>query len=203
MNTATKVAGFAVGLLAVFGAATGLGALVGPVGTTATDTAAADTHANDHNPTTTPAAAELPGGLMVSQDGYTLDLARRQLPAGSSTRLEFRILGPDAKPVTEYTRGHGKDLHLIAVRRDLTGFQHVHPRLAADGTWTVPLDLAAGGVYRIFADFIPAARAKGLTLGADLSVAGNYQPRPLPPTSRTAQVDGYTVTLDGTLAAGQ
>ena len=205
MNTATKVAGFTVGLLAVFGAATGLGALVGPVrDTSATGTAAGDSHTTDHTPATTPAAKpELPGGLMVSQDGYTLDLTQRQLPARSSTPLKFRILGPDAKPVTQYTREHGKDLHLIAVRRDLTGFQHVHPQLAGDGTWTVPLNLADGGVYRIFADFTPAARAEGLTLGADLSVAGNYQPRPLPATSRTTQVDGYTVALDGTLAAGQ
>ncbi|HEX8511380.1 MAG TPA: hypothetical protein VF635_18015, partial [Propionibacteriaceae bacterium] len=155
MNTATKVAGFAVGLLAVFGAATGVGALVGPVrGTSATGTTAADSHTNDHTPATTPTAPlELPGGLMVSQDGYTLDLTQRQLLASSSTRLEFRILGPNGKPVTKYTREHGKDLHLIAVRRDLTGFQHVHPQLAADGTWTVSLNLAGGGVYRIFADF--------------------------------------------------
>lgn len=32
MSTTTKVVGFGVGLLAVFGAATGLGMLVGPVG---------------------------------------------------------------------------------------------------------------------------------------------------------------------------
>ena len=204
MNTPVKVAGFAVGLLAVFAAATGLGALVGPVGAVGTtDTVAAGGHTSEHTPTKPAGQPELPGGLMVSQDGYTLDLAQRQIPASASTRLDFRIVGPDGRPVTEYIREHGKLLHLIAVRRDLTGFQHVHPELAADGTWTVPPALAAGGVYRIFADFTPAARAEGLTLGADLSVAGGYDPRPLPASTKTAQVDGYTVTLDGTLAAGQ
>jgi hypothetical protein len=29
--------------------------------------------------------------------------------------------------VTAYTPTHDKDLHLIVVRRDGTGFQHVHP----------------------------------------------------------------------------
>jgi hypothetical protein len=203
MNTPVKVAGFAAGLLGVFAAATGLGALVGPVGATTADTATASGHGGEHTPAPPSAQAALPGGLMVSQDGYTLDLGPRQLPASPSTRLDFRIVGPDGRPVTEYTRGHGKLLHLIAVRRDLTGFQHVHPELAADGTWTVPLTLDRGGVYRIFADFTPAARAEGLTLGADLSVAGDFDPRPLPASSNTAQVDDYTVTLEGTLTAGQ
>ena len=27
-------------------------------------------------------------------------------------------------------------LHLILVRRDLTGYQHLHPAMAADGTWS-------------------------------------------------------------------
>ena len=50
-------------------------------------------------------------------------------------------------------------MHLIVVRRDLSGFQHVHPDLAADGTWTMPLALdgrAAGG---LFADFKPRPAA--------------------------------------------
>jgi hypothetical protein len=41
-----------------------------------------------------------------------------------------------------------------------------------------------------------------MTLGADLSVAGNYQPAAYAP-SRTAQVDGYTVELAGDLTAGK
>jgi hypothetical protein len=67
----------------------------------------------------------------------------------------------------------------------------------------VPVDLSDPGVYRVFADFTPADRADGLTLGTDLSVAGTYRPRHLPPVSRTAEVDGYTVTLDGELTPGQ
>jgi hypothetical protein len=212
MNTPTRVAAFAVGLAAVFAAAVGVGTLTGPVGAASTSSTAEPAgHDDGHTESTTdrsttdPAAAEahLPGGLMVSQDGYTLDLTQRQLPATARAPLRFRILGPDGKPVTRYTTAHGKDLHLIAVRRDLTGFQHVHPRLDAEGMWSVPLDLSEAGVYRVFADFTPAGRDDNLTLGADLSVAGSYAPEPLPATSRTVEVDGYTVTLDGTLVPGK
>ncbi len=201
MSTPTKVTGFAVGLLAVFAAALGIGALVGPIG--GRDAAGAGSHSAGHPSPSAAAQVRLPGGLMVSQDRYTLDLAQRQVPAREAVPLRFRVLGPDGAPVTGYTTAHGKDLHLIAVRRDLTHFQHVHPQLGADGTWSVPLNLSDPGVYRIFADFTPTGRDQGVTLGADLSVAGSYDPQPLPATSRTAEVDGYTVTLDGALVAGE
>ena len=75
-------------------------------------------------------------------------------PAGSSP-ISFRIDGPDGQPVTTYEVEHGKQLHLIVVRRDYTGFQHVHPVLDG-GTWTSPaLDLTAGrvaGVRGLHAD---------------------------------------------------
>jgi hypothetical protein len=202
MNTATKVAGFAAVLLAAFAGAAAIGALVGPTGpgSAAGET---DSHSGGHSSPASPDQPALPGGLMVSQDGYRLELTDRVLPADRSHTLRFRILGPDGAPVTSYTREHGKDLHLIAVRRDLTGFQHVHPELATDGTWSVPLDLTAAGVHRVFADFTPAGHSQSLTLGADLSVTGTYQPEPLPVATRTVTVDGYAVTLDGELAAGR
>jgi hypothetical protein len=88
------------------------------------------------------------------------------------------------------------------VRRDLTGYQHVHPALGTDGIWSVPLAVAAPGQYRVFADFQPAAHPDGLTLGADVPAPGDYRPRTLPPAARTATVDGYTVTLAGDLTPG-
>jgi hypothetical protein len=200
VNTPTKLAGFALGLAAAFGATLGIGSAVGPVGPAAaeepgmTHTDSADLPAD--------AAPELPGGLMTAQDGYALTLAERQLPAGEATPVSFRVLGPDGDPVTAYDVSHDEDLHLIAVRRDLSGFQHVHPELAADGTWSVPLSLTPGE-WRLFADFVPSGRGDNLTLGTDLAVAGDYAPQPLPAPSLTAEVDGYTVTLDGELVRGR
>jgi len=42
-----------------------------------------------------------------------------------------------------------------------------------------------------------------VTLGADLTVAGDGVPTPLPPVATTATVDGYTVELAGQLVPGQ
>ena len=200
MNTPAKVAAFALGLVAVFGAALGVGAAVGPVGTAPAAGMADGGHTGDADH----AAAEpdaVPAGLQVSDGGYTLSLAAPTLSAGPATPLSFRVVGPDGAPVTAFTQSHEQPLHLIAVRRDLSGFQHVHPRLAPDGTWTTPLALTPGS-WRILADFVPSADGAKRVLGADLAVPGELAPAPLPAPSPTAEVDGYTVTLAGDLAAG-
>lgn len=137
---------------------------------------------------------------MTSQNGYTLALTAPTAPAGDHVPVTFTISGPNAKPVTTYDVEHDKQLHLIAVRRDFTGFQHVHPELSSDGTWATELDLTAGQ-WRLFADF-KAIDADALTLGADLAVAGNYQPVEHARESRAAEVDGYNVNLNGDLSGG-
>jgi hypothetical protein len=147
------------------------------------------------------ADAELPAGLQVTEDGYTLDLLQDAAAGGAATPVSFRVLDAAGRPVTAFDVSHDEDLHLVAVRRDLDGFQHVHPVLGADGVWTIPLDLTAGS-WRLFADFVPSADGENHILGTDLAVAGAVEPAPLPAPAATAEVDGYTVVLTGTLEAG-
>jgi hypothetical protein len=203
MNTPAKVAGFGVALAAIFGITLGVGNAVGTVSDppAAHDEGhdAGDDKASESDGSAADPAADLPGGLMVSQNGYTLNLADQQLAPGRDVGLAFTITGPDGQPVTAYDVEHEKRLHLIAVRRDFTGFQHVHPELGSDGTWTTQLDLTAGQ-WRVFADF-KATDADPLTLGADLAVSGDYEPVTRASETRTAVVDGYTVTLEGDLEA--
>ena len=196
MNTPVKLGAFGLGLAMVFTAALGLGRAAGPA-----PGAPATTHA-EHAVAAGAESIALPAGLQVAQDGYRLIPLTTELSTGSPRPFAFRILGPGNAPVTGYTTSHDKDLHLIVVRRDLSGFQHVHPTLAADGTWSIPLAVAAPGQYRVFADFQPAGQAEGLTLGADLPAPGDYQPLPVPAPARTTRVDGYTVTLAGDLTPG-
>lgn len=202
INTATKVSGFAIGLAAVFGAASGVGQVTGP-GARAADTrhtaaAGHDTTGVDHaGHVGQPSTDHLPGGLLVSDRGYTLSPVAA--PAG---RFAFWITGPDGRPVTAYEVAHDKRMHLIVVRRDLSGFRHVHPDLAPDGTWRVASPLGEAGSWRAFADFTPVG-GPPLTLGVDVAVPGQWVPRPLPAPATSTTVDGYTVTLDGTLQPGR
>lgn len=144
-----------------------------------------------------------PPGLAVSESGYTLVPKATFFQPGKQENLAFTIQGPDGKPVTQYTQTHEKDLHLIVVRRDLSGFDHVHPTRAADGTWSIPFTFAAGGTWRMFTDFQPTGLGKTLTLGADLNVSGLYIPVPLSEPASTYSIDGYDVTLAGNPVTGK
>jgi len=194
-GTGSKLGAFAAGLVVVFSAAYGAGQLAGPVGPPPPaahgDMGAGHGDAGEH----------LPAGLQVAEGGYRLVPLDTTLRDGAEFR--FRIDGADGRAVTAYTPAHGKELHLIVVRRDLGGFQHLHPVRDAAGVWSAPVRVAGAGQYRAFADFVPAGRTEGLTLGVDVSAPGDYRPEPLPGAERTVEVDGgYTVSLAGELRGG-
>ncbi|MGW6929398.1 hypothetical protein ACWGE0_04975 [Lentzea sp. NPDC054927] len=185
MKTGYKVALYGVALAVVFGGTWAVGAAAGPAPAQAPPAA----H-NEHEPE----PAKVPPGLSVSDNGYTLVLHKNE-------SLGFHIAGPDGKPVTKFAVEHEKRLHLIVARRDGSNFRHVHPEMAANGMWSVPLQLQEAGSYRVFADFRPEGGAK-TTLGADVEVAGDYRPRTYL-NSSTFEVDGYEVSLNGELTAGK
>ncbi|WP_042391727.1 hypothetical protein [Streptacidiphilus carbonis] len=144
-------------------------------------------------------------GLASSSNGYTFASATAALPAGQPAGYRFTITGPDGKPVTDYTVDQTKKLHFYAIRSDLTGFQHVHPTMAADGTWTAQLAAPAPGDWRLFAAFTPATGAgKGtdVVLSRTVTVPGMANTAALPPAATSTTVDGYTATVSGDLMAG-
>ncbi|MGC5051436.1 copper resistance protein CopC [Micromonospora sp. DT48] len=163
-------------------------------------------HAPGTGPHTHPGdAQDQATGTTVSVAGYTLKPVLRSQPAGATTDYRFRIVGVDGQPVTGFAVVHGKPLHLIVVGRDLGGYQHLHPTMAADGTWSVPLTLARPGGYRIYADFTVTtgdSRELPLVLGVDHEVPGSYQPAGLPPAQPQASVGPYTVSMAGTPTIG-
>jgi hypothetical protein len=206
MNTGVKITAFAAALAATFGTAYGVGQGIDPV----VEDSGTARHDGRGEASPTPergggAGGESApaGGLQISENGYTLDLQTPRIEAGQRGDLRFAIRDKNGRAVTSYEREHDKELHLILASRDLVTYRHLHPTRAADGTWSTPVDLPRAGDYRVFADFTPATRgAENLTLGADLAASGPYKPEELPKRSATAKVDGYEVTLDGSLRPG-
>lgn len=196
MNAGARVAAF----VAVFGVVFGVAALAGgAVGPTPHKPAQQHKPSNDEMAMTAgqrgghDVTSMGPAGLSISQDGYRLTVADTSFSADRTERLRFRVLDAHGQPAHDFEEEHGAKLHLIIVRRDLRGYQHLHPSLAVDGTWSTALTFAEPGAYRMFADF--RAGGKALTLGADLFVPGDFQPRSLPAPAGSVSVDGYEVAL--------
>jgi hypothetical protein len=142
------------------------------------------------------AAAQPVRGLAVSDGGLTLELSRTELPLGRQAALSFRIADSDGRAVRDYDVEHDKRMHLIVVRRDLSGFQHHHPRLTREGSWTTRINIPDAGSYRVFADF--KRRGRNYTLAADLFVDGPVDWRPFPPAAPITRTDaGHNGRLDG------
>ena len=197
MTTGVRVAAFAALLAVIFAAAALAGRAIDPgTGSPATGhgaagglhAAATDEHAHDR------AAPAAPAGLSLAQDGMRLVATdTTTLRPRRAERLAFRIVDAHAATVRGFDTEQGRRMHLIVVRRDLTGYQHLHPAQTRDGTWTTPLRLPAAGAYRAFADFRAGGRRR--TLGVDLLAAGTFAPRALPAPAMTARTDGYDVGL--------
>jgi len=176
MSTRSRLVAFAAGVAVVFAAALGVGAAFGPA------PAKADTEP----------PMPMGQGVVAAQDGYRL-IPTSPL-AGDGGTFQFRIADPDGRPATRFTPIHERLLHLIVVNQEMSVYHHVHPTLAADGTWSVELPTLPAGSYRAIADF----QTKGgphLALGADLAVAGTYTPQPIDQPTWSASVDGYRVDM--------
>ena len=119
------------------------------------------------------------------------------LAVGQPVRVELALrtasgkgIGPQDLLVT-----HTKLLHLMVVDPGLRDYQHLHPTPGSSpGEWTVEFTPRRAGRYRVFADFTPAATARGLYASAELDVPGQAD---LPPAedNRVYEADGWRFTL--------
>ena len=173
-------------------------------------TAPSGTTGSDHNTTSAPPMPGhdgMPGMDMPTGDGLTAESSgfrfvptATSLVPGLATPFAFRITDPGGKAVTAFEPDQTKLMHFYLIRSDLTGFQHVHPTMSADGTWTAPLAAVEPGSYRAYASFTArdsAGKPVPLVLSQPLTAPGAATTTPLPPASTTTQVDGYTLTLAG------
>lgn len=75
---------------------------------------------------------------------------------GQPGQIAFTIRDGSAV-LTQYRLTHTKEMHLIALRDDLEGFQHLHPERDAEGVWRTAFTPIVPGHYWFFADFMDGA----------------------------------------------
>ena len=211
-TTASRLATFAAGLTLAAGSAAAIGAATGttPPFQDCLNVAAANAGFGNEAMAggghgAPPMIEAVPGsdGLHAQLAGLKLTPLSHTVTAGATTAWRFRIRGCDGHPVRHFDRENTKLLHLIVVRTDLTGYQHLHPAMRPDGTFTIELRTPRPGTYRAITDFVVDGRK--YVLGTNLTAPGTVRRIPLPLLSLKGSTDGYAVELQrpAQITAGQ
>jgi hypothetical protein len=196
-STASRLAAFAAGLALLAGAAATVGAATDatPPFQDCLKVAAAEAGPVEEMMADEPMVEPVPGsdGRRSALAGLKLAAAPQAFRAGGTTTWRFRIVDCDGNPVRDFEPEQGKLLHLIVVRTDFTGYQHLHPVLGRDGTFSVDVATPRAGRYRAIADFVIDGRK--YVVGTTLTAPGRVVSAPLPAEALHASADGYDVEL--------
>ena len=93
------------------------------------------------------------------------------LKAGGNSSLKFKLTDvASGATLTKLETTHGKLLHFMVVDESLVDFQHLHPLMANDGTWTQNVTFPSGGRYLLFAD--GKVGTSGFVARQEVKVAG-------------------------------
>ena len=196
MSPASRLTAFAGVLAALFAGGILAGGWVDPDRAGAgTEGTAHGAEPAEHGGEAGEAAAHPVRGVAVAENGLRLVVDDPELRRGRTQTVRFRVVEDSGETVRDFDVEHTKRMHVIVARRDLSGFQHLHPVQAADGAWSLELKLDDPGSYRLFADF--SHEEEKTTLATDLRVDGFADLKPLPAPAATATSDGgYDVRLD-------
>jgi len=125
-------------------------------------------------------------------DGYTLVTDATQPSAAS---LALHINGPDGQRVTQFIAEQGAEVHVVLIRFDDSGFEHLTPQPAANGSFVVPFDKR--GKWHIIVDSRPAAAVAPVVLTTNADDEVPVKQVRLPAPRDQVRVDGLNVSRDG------
>jgi len=119
------------------------------------------------NPESQPHTHSAPASSPV-QPGYSVDgyvLVNEANPSSSGS-VALHVNAPGGARVVDYTEAHGAKLHVVLIRPDLSGFQHVHPDIGADGSFVVPIE--EPGKWHIIVDGQPVGANAPVVLATNI-----------------------------------
>lgn len=121
----------------------------------------------------------------------------REPRVNQAEQFTLTLSTASGKPVAteDLLVAHTRKLHLLVVDSTLSDYQHIHPQPGRrPGEWVFRLTPGRSGLYRVFADFTPAATARGLYAATDFTVPGPVATVTSNPNSRW-QAGGFNFEL--------
>lgn len=99
----------------------------------------------------------VPGDPLDARE-YLVDMTAspQAVQPGRPAHLTFTIRDPETRAaVRTFAIVHEKPFHLFVVGHDLEYYDHVHPEMQRDGTWTIDVAVPKPGYYKLYSDFLP------------------------------------------------
>jgi hypothetical protein len=158
------------------------------------------THAG-HTHTHGPATLVPPG---FEYGNYQLVTDSIATGADGGELATFHLERKDGTPVTDYTVAHDALIHVIKIRPDLSGFEHLHPDIAADGTWQIAIP--EPGKWHLVFDTTPKGESAPIVVSANVDDEATVPAEAVPAADDDVVTDGlhivrsglnFTVTADG------
>ena len=120
-------------------------------------------------------------------EGYSVHAVQPTQKPGKDELVELAVTAPGGQVLSELDEDAGEHLHLIAFRRDLTGYQHVTPQQGEGTSWWGILNLTPGP-WHVIIHFQSKALGREIALATDFTTSGEYRPEPLPPVADQVQI---------------
>jgi Cu+-exporting ATPase len=125
--------------------------------------------------------------------------------AGEPARLVYRLADREGRPLTDVGSSHEAWIHLVAMRDDLTGFQHVHPQpTGAAGEFAIDVTFPTAGRYVLNSEFKRRGAMRDVDFRRAVDVEG---PAATPAELREERADkvvgGVRVGLHGEARVGE
>ena len=137
--------------------------------------------------------------VVTARSPVALSLRSETAPAREKpVTFTLTLRTASGKPIApeDLLVAHTRKLHLLVVDPTLEDYQHVHPEPGRRaGEWIFTMTPQRAGTYRVFADFTPAATARGLYSSADFTVPGAVG-RIARGTNSTVDVGGLQFSLE-------
>ena len=145
MNAPAKLAAFAAALAVLGGGSALAGGAIDPDRSEERENVTAGSHTETKKEAGGHGGAEKAAhpvrGLAVAENGLRVVVDDPELRRGRTETLRFRIVDERGDTVRDFDVEHEKRMHLIVARRDLSGFQHLHPQQSGDGSWSTDVRL--------------------------------------------------------------
>ncbi len=129
--------------------------------------------------------------------GTRIDLQNASNLKSGEVTLAFKLYGMDAHEFgpDDLKVAHEKLMHLILVRDDVTGFQHLHPEYQ-NGRWVIKTTIPNQGLYQMYVSIEPKEE-NPITLRVPLTIGGATEQVQFPSvsTGMSENVGGIQATM--------